>query len=327
MAPSPPSPAAAPLSQRVGFDAAHLYPNTPDDIRAELDSVKDLGGGWVRGDFTWPSIERSRGVYEFSKIDVLVNEVNARGLHLMGQLTYGPAWAGPGGLPTNNADYADYAAAMARRYAPKGVHAWEIWNEANLTGPWPGTPDPAKYTAMLKAAYLAIHAVDPHATVVTSGLAPASNVSGYSIRPASFVQGIYDNGGAGYFDAVGLHPHTTPYPSTIEQPWNPMVQARDLIYPMMQRHGDGAKKIWATEAGFSVSSNTSKSVTEALQGDRVNLMIHTWLSFPFAGPIFVYLLRDPGSDFSNWFDGFGLMRENWSHKPGYAVVKSYLHHG
>ena len=306
------------------MDAAALWPNTENDISAELNAVQDMGIKWLRADFNWPSIERDRGRFEFHKADYMVQQATARGLKIMGEITSSPGWAGPNGMPTNPADYGNYAGALARRYAPLGVHTWEIWNEANLRGPWPGTPDPAKYTAMLKAAYTAIHAADPHATVVTSGLAPASDIGTYSLKPSTFLRRMYDNGAQGYFDAVGLHPHTTPYPSNIEQPWNPIVYARDEMYPLMRAHGDGAKKIWGTEAGFTTSSDTQKSVSESLQGPRLVLLIQTWSSYPWAGPIFLYQARDSGTDHANWHNNFGIMHTNWVHKPAYNTLRSFL---
>ncbi len=33
-----------------------------------------------------------------------------------------------------------------KRYAPKGVKVWGVWNEPNLTNFWSPKPDPAAYT-------------------------------------------------------------------------------------------------------------------------------------------------------------------------------------
>jgi len=311
------------LSSRIGYDAVRIWPDTTAEKQAEMNDVVDLGAGWVKGDFNWPSIERTRGRFTWDATDTIVNLANSRGLRVMAGITSTPGWAG-NGLPTNNADYGAFAGAVARRYAPRGVHTYEIWNEANLRGPWPapGAPDIGKYTGMLKAAYVAIHQADPQATVITSGTAPAGDVAGYSWRPSTFVRGIYDHGGGGYFDAVGMHPHTTPSPANTEQAWNPIVQARDEVYPLMRSRGDGGKKIWATEAGFTTSG--SVGVSESLQGSRLIGLVQTWLSYPWAGPLFLYQLNDGGSDPSNWHDHFGLLRTDGSRKPAYAQLRSYL---
>ena len=65
-------------------------------------------------------------------------------------------------------DYARFAAAAARHYAPLGVQAFEIWNEPNTSASWTN-PSPAAYARVLKAAYPAIKAVDPSGIVVHRG--------------------------------------------------------------------------------------------------------------------------------------------------------------
>src|SRR5437667_409485 len=80
-------------------------------------------------------------------------------------------------------DYAQFAGWMAERYDGDGIDdapgspriaAWEIWNEPNDTQLWPnigGGADARKrrYGDLLVAAYQAIKAADPTATVLTGG--------------------------------------------------------------------------------------------------------------------------------------------------------------
>jgi hypothetical protein len=242
---------------------------------------------------------------------------------MMGLITYAPAWAGS---PPNVNDYAAYAGQLARRYSKMGVHAWEIWNEANLRGPWPGNVDPVRYTAMLKAAYTAIKAADPNAVVVSSGLSSAvDDPSGYSLSPQTFLSRMYAAGAKGYFDAVGLHITVTPNSVTVAGDWNPTNAATKYMYPMMQARGDGGKKIWATEAGYSTATASGKGVTESQQWPLMQQLIDVWLNKPFAGPIFVYTLRDPGTDNGNMWAKMGIMRNDYSRKPAYDGLRAWLH--
>src|SRR5437588_116960 len=70
---------------------------------------------------------------------------------------------------TYPADYAIFAAAAVRHYAPMGVHTWEIWNEPNIPEFWSPAANVVQYAAMLKQADVAIKAADPTATVLTGG--------------------------------------------------------------------------------------------------------------------------------------------------------------
>jgi hypothetical protein len=54
---------------------------------------------------------------------------------------------------------------------------------------------------LLKATYRAIKAADPTARVVVGGLANG----GLNPDGSSYLQALYDLGGAPYFDAVSIH--------------------------------------------------------------------------------------------------------------------------
>src|SRR5205085_4468368 len=112
-------------------------------------------------------------------------------------------------------------------------------------GAWTPRPDPAAYTRVLKAAYPAIKGADPQATVLTGGTGPAAN-DGTQIAPLDFLNAVYANGGAGYFDAVSHHPYTFPaaYPGD-PLPWSPwyyMYGTSPSMRSLMIAHGDGEKK-------------------------------------------------------------------------------------
>jgi hypothetical protein len=293
-------------------------------VDRELQASADTGAKWIRVDFNWPTLAPTRNTRNWAPADHLVQVANGLGLQILGQITYSPAWEGTIPNPT---DFGNWAGELATRYGPQGVHAWEIWNEANLKGPWPGAPDPVTYTQLLKSAYVSIHAADTDATVVSTGLSPAPDQPAIGLRPYTFLKAMYDNGAKGYFDAVGLHITMTPWASncsTCNQTWNPSYSAETQMYPLMQQMGDGYKKIWATEAGYSTTTDTSKGVSESQQGPLLTQLIDSWLHKSYAGPVFAYTLRDPGTDTTNWFDMMGLLHNDYTPKPGYTVLTNYI---
>lgn len=323
-----PSPPPEPVGERLGWNAKGMGDRA--DVDRELEQVAASGGKWLRGDFNWPTLEmHGKGQYNWTPGDYMVEKANSLGLRIMGLVTYAPRWVSTYPQP-NVRDFRDFIDALVRRYAPMGVHHWEIWNEANLKGPWPGAPNPAFYTELLKAAYTAIHNVDPSATVVSSGLSPAPDQPAWGLRPATFLQRMYDNGAKGYFDAVGLHINLggrAPEPE-IKQTWNLAYSARTEMYPLMQRMGDGEKKIWVTEMGYSsTNADPSHGVTEEQQGPYLRDLLKQWLKHSFVGPTFIYTLRDPGTDRTNWFDMMGLIRRDYSPKPAWGTVTDYILNG
>jgi hypothetical protein len=106
-----------------------------------------------------------------------------------------------------------------------------------------------------------------------------------------------------------------------------MYAAGTELYPLMKWYGDGAKKIWATEAGYSTTTNRSKGVSEASQGTLLTQMLRLWVAKPFAGPVFVYTVRDTGTDRANWFDNLGLLHTDFSRKPAYTSLASFIRTG
>lgn len=143
---------------------------------AYLDTMAQLGVSRLRRDFTWSSIEPQRGQWQWDEYDRLVGDAQARGIRLLGILDYGTTWAAAGATddkfpPDDPADFADYAAMTAARYAGR-VEGWEVWNEPNLgLSFWKPTEngDPARYAALLGPAAAAARAADPSAPVAFGG--------------------------------------------------------------------------------------------------------------------------------------------------------------
>jgi hypothetical protein len=75
----------------------------------------------------------------------------------------------------------------------------------------------------------------------------------------------------------------------------------------MQSQGDGGKKIWATELGFPTGTH-NRAVTESMQGERFAESLNAWRSFGFAGPVFLYQVRDNGTNQGDVYQTFGLYR-------------------
>src|SRR4051794_2475892 len=101
--------------------------------------------------------------------------------------------------PPDPAAYARVAQELAGALKGHGVFAYEGWNEPDDAPHWAPRPSPAAYTPPLKAAYPAFKAGDASAAVATGGLVG---------NDYDFLQALYDNGGKGYFDAVGVHTDT-----------------------------------------------------------------------------------------------------------------------
>lgn len=317
---------------RFGFAAGgNLHNLAPAELDRYLDGVRAAHAGWVRVDVNWSVIQyRGRDTYNWEPFDRVVNGITSRGMHVLAGILYTPPWARPPGTPattppTSLADYAAFARVVARRYAPLGVHAYEIWNEPNIPDFWSPRPDPARYTQLLRLAYAAVKSVDPSATVLSGGLSPHGffgQVDEGGMNPLTFLERMYAAGARGSFDALAWHPFNFPWGLGFARwsAWSQLTRTTPSARSVLRAHGDGAKKIWATEFGFP-TGNTSREVSEAKQARLLEKSLHDLVGRSWAGPAFVYSYRDSGTNDRDVLDNFGVVRYDYSPKPAYRVFQ------
>jgi polysaccharide biosynthesis protein PslG len=297
------------LGVRAGFaEGSTLLSRTEGELDAELDGIAATGARWLRVDVDWDVLEHERGVFDWRRVDRVVLGARRRGLQVLGLLTYTPPWARPAATsnkhpPTHVADFAAFAAAAGLRYAHRGIVAWEIWNEPNLSGFWEPAADPERYARLLRVAAAALRAVAPGTTIVSGGLAPSETADG-SMAPATFLARLYRAGAGPSFDAVGHHPYNypgSPLDPTGDFNHNAFGGVTLKLRELMLAHGDGDKLIWGTETGApSVGPRAPPSLAAHVAQSYV-----AWSSWDFTGPLFWYSFRDAG-DSPDPEDHFGL---------------------
>ncbi len=344
------APAAAPRpgvpAAKVGFSADGWFEwQSAAQIRADLAAIKRTGARWVRLQFDWsklesygPGLKAPGQATWWAHTDTLVDAARAQGLQILGIIDYTPNWAAAPGCnfadhsgmfcaPRSAAEYGAFAARVAAHYAPKGVHDWEIWNEPNNPSFFQPV-NAASYVALLKAAYPAIHAADPHAFVVSGGLSTHGDLGQTPddpLSPVNFVKAMYAAGAKGSFDALGHHPYPpSPYAPTTpgSAGWNALLQTATL-HGIMVANGDGAKQIWGTEFGVPTGSS-SMSVSDSVQGQSIVDEYLQWNTWPYTGPLFVFELRDGANDASDWSSNLGLTRVNGTAKPALSALTALV---
>jgi hypothetical protein len=163
------------------------------------------------------------------------------------------------------------------------IDAYEIGNEPNLIEEWGHDPDPAAYAELLKLAYSTIKSADPDALIVSAGLAPVGATGDpRHVNDLAFLRGMYENGAAGAFDVLGMHPfgfaympETAPDAEACDPPSNSFklryvrvegpalnrecwsvdglcFRRAEELRAIMVEHGDAGKPVWATEFGWII---------------------------------------------------------------------------
>ncbi|MCP4592371.1 MAG: hypothetical protein GY842_16685 [bacterium] len=216
-----------------------LHGNTPHlwvEGEARLRVLEDTGAGWARQDFWWSLVEPRRDTFVWKDFDRAVADYERHGLNLLAILCYASAWSGESCPATDEERerFGRYVYEMVKRYKGR-VAAWEVWNEPNIQPFWSPRPDPELYARLLRAACVAAKKADPNCTVIGGVLAGPH---------AEFLEGMYQHGAGGYFDALSYHNYGQQLDIAAE--WSAVEKLRGI----MRAHGDADKPIWHTETGF-----------------------------------------------------------------------------
>lgn len=323
---TPPSTTA--IDQRattVAVNTQQMYFYSQTDTDMALGLLKAAGVDTIRILLPWAGAEPVDDTFDWAAVDRMVNSADAQGIKVLATLNTTPDWAAVPGqqiytaAPADIEAFGDFVSAVATRYQGK-IADYEIWNEPNYDGFWEPGPDAAAYTALLKVAYTAIKAADPDATVIGGSVAAVAEVpGGPAINPVTYLSQMYAAGAAGHFDALAFHPYLYSMPFSAQQGHAgvPFAQAQQL-HEVMVAHGDGHKKIWATEYGQPASEGG-----EAVQAAYVGDFLRAWRSLEFAGPAFIHTIADYGHDFPDQAT-MGLFRQDWTPKPVVAVITQVI---
>lgn len=309
----------------LGIAESNLYFMTVDELATAMQAFDQMGVRQIRIFLPWRAMEPSRGAHNWVIADRILDAAADRGIAVVGAVTSTPIWASrngfwlPNAAPDDPATFADFMARVAQRYgsgsARPRIAAYEIWNEPNANIGWSPQPNVAGYTALLKAAYTAIKAVEPTATVVGGVLGAGLTFGTWTINPVTYLTQMYAAGAQGYFDALSFHPYNSsssfsagaPYANT---PYRQLLSLRQL----MADAGDGEKKIWTTEYGVSTSS-----VSGATQAAWITDFATTWSTMSGVGPMFIYSLVDRPNE-TPW----GVFDRNWVAKPAVEAIRTWI---
>ena len=194
--------------------------------------MRQAGIGWVRCNFDWHAVELRKGEWNFSLFDRVVSECEAEGVRLLPILGHVPPWTCRSGADLDA--WEEYARRVVMRYGRR-LPVVEVWNEENADGFW-NVSNPTNYMALLRRTYETVKGIDPYVRVAFGGTAEV---------PRQFIEGVYELGGAKYFDIMNIHPYTHP-----GRPEGSMDVNIEKLRVIMAKYGDAHKPLWITEVGW-----------------------------------------------------------------------------
>ncbi|MBL8046033.1 MAG: O-antigen ligase family protein, partial [Anaerolineales bacterium] len=306
---------AAILNQRAvqtfgaqqGLPAANLAPR-PANLRAINLDVNDVtetklaelnGFGWLRMSFDLGQPDKANWASAIST-------ATARNFQIIAVL-YQSHVSIPAPQPPSPQEFAKLAGQFAETYGAQ-IAVYQVWDEPNLyTGWWGRSPAATEYAALLQAAYTALKAADPAATVLAAALAPTAEAGPDNLSELIYLQQLYDLNAGAYFDAAAGKPYgyaTSPEDKqTDPQLFN--FSRLVLLRQVMERNGDAHKLLWVGGFGWNTHPDSIWGrVTPAEQTTYIQqAYARAEREWPWAGP----LALNGGSDnASNPLSGFNL---------------------
>ncbi len=304
-------------------------------IQRSLQMVRQMGTPWVVEYFPWPYIEPSPGQYTWEHSDQVVAHAQNQGLTLIARLGWTPEWARrlPEGEttlthldPQAYDEFARFVAAFVARYRGQVSHVI-IWNEPNLSFEWGFRPvDPAAYVDLLRVVYPQAKAANPDLVILAGALAPTLEPPGSpaGLNDLLYLEAMYQAGAAEHFDALAAHAYgltqaydAPPDPETLN------FRRVELLRQIMLEHGDGAKPVYVTEAGWNDHPRWTMGVSPA-QRIHYTLGAYQWAQthWPWCRVVAMWAFRLPARR-HNYRDNYTFVTPEFEPKPIYLEVQQY----
>ena len=279
----------------------HFYEGNKNDLLM----LKESGVGIVRMDVSWSGVEKTKGKYDFSRHDKLIDDLEELGIRLLFIIDYGNHLYDDGLAPHTKEGrdaYAKFSSALAERYSGKGI-IWELWNEPNIDKFWLPKVNVDDYMAFCRVVVPVIRDKDQNACII----APAT--SGFDMK---FMESCFEKGLLDLVDGVSVHPYRNPEagPETTFSEY----QLLSLLIDQYKPEGK-AIPILSGEWGYNTTV-----LSREQQG---KYFARQWLS-NFANNISIniwYDWHDDGQDPEEGEHNFGTVTWDYKEKPSYVAMK------
>ncbi|MBL8993972.1 MAG: beta-galactosidase, partial [Spirochaetia bacterium] len=278
----------------------------------------------------WPNLEKEKGVWDFSKLDAIVERCQKEGVDIILGLALSPKWAsarpneksaynknpasgndtGWAAEPARLEDWQDYVKTMGERYKGKIRH-YEIWNEVNEKGFYSGTAD--KLIELTREAFQILKAIAPENKILSPSVVG---------NPAYF-ELLQRKGMSRWSDIASYHFYNWDHPEK-------MIANGKFLASLVSTPPLGPKPLWNTESGWYIESHLQKIDSAfGVNNEKFNL-----LSFSEAGDLIIrscilfWALGVDRNCFYAWDNGrMGLVERDGSLKPtakAYEVAVQWL---
>ena len=170
-------------------------------VNGDRQFLDEMGITWTMGTFSWNSIEREQGTFNFSSFDTFVDSTKSTGRKIAVTLGYQADWLYPKGeskryiSPENIPHFLRYIEEIVNHYKGR-VDVWNIWNEPNIKRFWDGTYE--DFFELSKRTAQKIRETDPDAYIIGGA---------YTRAPKRLIKKMNKAGCMENLDGLAFHPY------------------------------------------------------------------------------------------------------------------------
>lgn len=260
--------AAAPAQAGGPIDDAQFGMHVPR-ISQGVETTVNNGSVrlWDSG-VAWGQVEQKKGAYWWNGLDAAIGNANAQGKEIMYVLGSTPKWAasntkqgtypnkGAASNPKSIKDWKNWVTAVVKRYGGS-IESYQIWNEANLTTFWQGTPK--QMAKLTQEAYKIIRKYDPTAKVVAASTTVRLQSAYKKFFPA-YMKELKKLKWP--IDVVSVHL----YPASKGTPADRVTYIKQVQADMKKAKVPASKPLWDTEVNYGIAGPGSGNPDQNIEG-------------------------------------------------------------
>jgi hypothetical protein len=224
---------------------------------------------WDSG-VAWGQVQQKKNTYWWNGMDAAIGNANAQNLKIMYVLGSTPKWAasntklgtypnaGAASMPKSMTDWKNWVTAVVKRYGDS-IESYQIWNEANLTTFWQGTPK--QMAQLTNEAYKIIRKYDPTAKVVAASSTVRLQSAYKKFFPAYMAELKKLNWP---IDVVAVHL----YPASTGTPGNRADYISQVKSDMKKAKVPASKALWDTEINYGIKGPGSGYPDKNIEGPK-----------------------------------------------------------
>lgn len=285
--------------------------------------IKGGGFGWVRDEVPWKFVETKKGTLSIPVSNKnAIEDVYESGAKILLTLDFGNPFYEDGNFPITEegiAAYVNYCVYLVNFFRGK-LGAVEIWNEPDLKNFTGIEINGTQYTKLLKAAYTAIKEADPDLPVLGGALCSLKNEFA-----RNFLEQMIAAGACEYMDGFSFHPYieTGDYADEATEPWttrNIFLEQFQYAKSKFAQAGKPDMPLWLTEFGATSREYTTSGYTEKEQAIEIIRGTVMAKSEPAVEKIFLYNLKNKGTDPGDGQHNYGMLDYYYNAKPSYMAL-------